>query len=382
MPLLDPPPDFRLPGLVRDISPRDAMFDGDTGHYLSVGLSALSAIEAALEGDPPPRRILDLPCGHGRVTRLLRARFPRAVITVSDIDHDGVGFCAQHFGAEGIASDGDFSRLELGRPFDLIWIGSLLTHLSPLMARQMLDCMVRHMTPRAALVVSSHGPFVADRLRDWDYGLGPARARGVLRGHARSGYGYRDYPGSVGYGISLISRDWLAAALRGSPLRLAHYAERGWDDHQDILVLRPADPPPRGLAALAAAFRPRRPPRDWFAVRHQPEPLDETPEEAAPAFDAAWYLAQNPDVAASVAAGELRSAIEHFRSHGEVEGRRPAPEAPEPEEPGFDAAFYLATYPDVAAAIADGRYASALAHYRDCGRVEGRRPRAGLAARI
>jgi SAM-dependent methyltransferase len=375
MPMLDPPPDFGFPGMVRDIAPKDAMFDGDSAHYLGVGLSALKAIEAALEGSAPPRRILDLPCGHGRVTRLLRARFPQAAIAVSDIDHDGVAFCARHFGATGIPSDGEFRGLDLGRPFDLIWVGSLLTHLSPLMARRMLDCLVRHMAPGAALVVSSHGRHVAERLREWDYGLGPARARAVLRGHDRDGYGYRDYPGSTGYGVSLIRRDWLDAALRDSPLRLAAHVERGWDDHQDILVLRPAAAAPRGVAAMAAAFRPHRPPPGWFEARYVPPPEDATPEEAAPAFDAAWYLAQHPDVAASVAAGEFRTAIDHFRSHGAAEGRKGAPD-PTPGEPEFDAAFYLAAYPDVASAIAEGRFPSPLAHYEAHGRAEGRLPRA------
>jgi SAM-dependent methyltransferase len=369
MTLLDLPPGFRFPDMIREVSPKDAMFDGDSGHYLAVGLSAMDGIEAALDG-ASPRRILDLPCGHGRVTRLLRARFPEAEISVSDIDTDGVDFCAAQFGATGIHSTGEFRRLDLGEPFDLIWIGSLLTHLSPLMARQMLDCMVRHMTPHAVLVVSSHGPFVAQRLREWDYGLGPARARAVLRGHDRDGYGYRDYPGSTGYGVSLIRRDWLDEALRDSPLRLAAHVERGWDRHQDLLVLRPA---PRGPLA-----RLRRPPRDWFEQRHVAPPDDTTPEEAAPAFDAAWYMAQYPDVAASVAAGEFRSAMDHFRTHGAAEGRQaaPVPMGRDEAEAVFDSAFYLQTYPDVASGLADGRFTSPLAHFRAHGWSEGRLPRA------
>ena len=49
-----------------------------------------------------PRRILDMPCGHGRVTRVLRARFPDAAITVCDIDRDGAGFASDRFGARGV----------------------------------------------------------------------------------------------------------------------------------------------------------------------------------------------------------------------------------------------------------------------------------------
>jgi O-antigen biosynthesis protein len=45
-------------------------------------------------------------------------------------------------------------------------------------------------------------------------------------------------------------------------------------------------------------------------------------------------------------------------------------------EGGFDEGWYLAAYPDVAAAVADGSFASGLAHYRAHGRAEGRRPSA------
>ncbi|HWA26119.1 MAG TPA: class I SAM-dependent methyltransferase [Lacunisphaera sp.] len=40
--------------------------------------------------------------------------------------------------------------------------------------------------------------------------------------------------------------------------------------------------------------------------------------------------------------------------------------------PDFDEAFYLATYPDVAAAVASGTFASGRAHFDTCGRAEGR----------
>ena len=74
--------------------------------------------------------ILDLPCGHGRVMRWLRATFPKASLTACDIDGDGVSFCAETFGARPALSSTDPEDLVLGT-FDLIWCGSLLTHLRP-----------------------------------------------------------------------------------------------------------------------------------------------------------------------------------------------------------------------------------------------------------
>ena len=130
MPSLTLPTPFRFPRMVTELAEADGMYDGRDGHYVSVGLSALRAIEDALGDAPaPPRRILDLPCGHGRVTRVLRARFPEAAITVCDLDRGGVDFAAARFGARGVYSVEDFRALDLGEAYDLIWVGSLVTHL-------------------------------------------------------------------------------------------------------------------------------------------------------------------------------------------------------------------------------------------------------------
>jgi len=71
-------------------------------------------------------------------------------------------------------------------------------------------------------------------------------------------------------------------------------------------------------------------------------------------FDAAFYLAANPDIAAAGV-----DPLAHFLSHGRFEGRAP--------HALFDAAFYLSANPDVAAAGLDP-----LAHYVEHGWREGR----------
>src|ERR1700729_3189423 len=75
-----------------------------TGHlegYLTTGEAALKAVRLAqLAGRVPDfTSILDLPCGHGRVTRWIRAAYPDAKLTACDILTDGVDFCADTFGA-------------------------------------------------------------------------------------------------------------------------------------------------------------------------------------------------------------------------------------------------------------------------------------------
>ncbi len=77
-------------------------------------------------------------------------------------------------------------------------------------------------------------------------------------------------------------------------------------------------------------------------------------------FDAAWYLATNPDVAAAGI-----DPLEHYLASGQSEGRLPAPR----RVPGFDSVWYLSAYPVVAAAGMD-----ALDHYLTSGLDEGRLP--------
>src|SRR5262249_37742284 len=112
------------------ISSNDGMLGGNPRHYFAVGRSALWNIARTLDhtagGSSQPKRILDLPCGHGRVLRYLRAAFPEAEITACDLLADGVDFCASTFGAIGVYSDTDLSLIKLPKDnFDLIWVGSL-----------------------------------------------------------------------------------------------------------------------------------------------------------------------------------------------------------------------------------------------------------------
>src|SRR4029453_405200 len=127
----------------RHISPADQMLSGalDREHYFDCGRSALECINKALliASIPPKRikRILDLPCGHGRVLRHLKAAFPEAEIAACDLLRDGVDFCSSTFGATAIYSCDEPEAIPLKpESFDLIWVGSLFTHLdAPLWSR-------------------------------------------------------------------------------------------------------------------------------------------------------------------------------------------------------------------------------------------------------
>lgn len=114
-----------------DIADGDTMYHGGVEHYQSVGVSAWRCITAAmLAADAEsPKRVLDMPSGHGRVLRVLRSALPDAHLTACDIEKNGVDYCAATFGATPVYSDTDLDKVRFEQPFDLIWCGSLLTHL-------------------------------------------------------------------------------------------------------------------------------------------------------------------------------------------------------------------------------------------------------------
>ena len=107
------------------------MYEGYPTHYFSSGYSALFCVRRALDKavNKAPESILDFVCGHGRVLRSLAADFPRAGLTAADVDSGGVNFCAKTFGAVPMYFNTDFSRLVFNTKFDLIWVGSVFTHL-------------------------------------------------------------------------------------------------------------------------------------------------------------------------------------------------------------------------------------------------------------
>lgn len=221
------------------ISPRDTMYVGDGAHYFKVGLSAVRALEEAMRRANlrAVGRVLDLPCGHGRVLRFLVRRFPRASFTACDLDRDGVDFCARAFGATPVYSKTDLDALSFDQPFDLIWCGSLITHLDAGQTRALFRLFARNLAPGGLLLFSAHGDFVARRMPagEFDYMLTGEQVETITRRYAETGFGYEDYAGQGGYGVALTSPAWIRALLgETGGLKEVYFDERVWDEHHDI----------------------------------------------------------------------------------------------------------------------------------------------------
>ena len=221
------------------IAAGDQMYRGNLDSYLVVCRSALAQIghAMALSGRTSPARILDFACGHGRVLRGLRATFPEAELTGADVNRDGVDFCARKFGSIPVYSDPDPAKVELAGDYDLIWVGSLFTHLDVGPCRAFLDLLRHNLAPGGLLVFSTHGRNAVDR-----WSLDDERNRAIVDGFRREGFGYRDHAGVEGYGTAAVSAAWIAQQIAGwTDLMLVGYVERGLADHQDIVAVMKTD---------------------------------------------------------------------------------------------------------------------------------------------
>lgn len=238
-----PPAAERVFGRVdRRVHPDDVFFDGDAGHYLAVGASALQVIDTALQlGEVQAvRSILDFGSGAGRVTRWLCAAFPESEIAVTDVRETDIAFCAANFRVAAWTSGTDIDALCAPAQYDLIWAGSVITHLPAGMSLRLLRKLMSWTRPGGLVIVSMHGRTTIDNRRRnvWAY-LHDAGWQEVERDYDRLGYGYADYQGQAGYGIAVTSLDWIARRIMEiSNARLVLLSERAWDNHHDVLALQ------------------------------------------------------------------------------------------------------------------------------------------------
>jgi SAM-dependent methyltransferase len=221
------------------IAPGDHMWATGAECYFDVGLSALQCVKrSAAMMDMVPTSILDMPCGHGRVCRMLRAEYPNAHITVCDLDSSGVDFCAKQFAAEAVYSNEDIRKLTLERSFQLIWCGSLFTHLDEHRWRDFLLFFTDHLLPDGVLVFTTHGRQPIQWMQEgfFDYGLPKAEQRHLIDSWRTNQFGFVS-PGNQAFGISLSSLSWVCAQVESiGSLKVIGVTEAGWAGHQDVFT--------------------------------------------------------------------------------------------------------------------------------------------------
>jgi SAM-dependent methyltransferase len=243
LPRLPPATAHLLPRIERSILDGDLMFAGDPIHYMTCGASALNAILSALQSAqaPTPGAILDFGGGAGRVTRWLRAAFPEATLEVADLPGPNLAFQREVLRTATWDSSTDIASLSPPRSYDLIWAGSVITHLREIDSVALMRKLYSWLTPNGLVIASFHGRF-ARALGDATPGryIAPDSWRALTAQSETGGYGFADYePGYPGYGVSLCTLAWIAAlANQLGNARIAFVAERGWDWHQDVVAFQ------------------------------------------------------------------------------------------------------------------------------------------------
>lgn len=236
--------DFSQLPVDRTMAPRDGMVAPDNpGEYFDLGRRALELIHFSAELCDKPHYpdILDLPCGHGRVLRWLRAHYPYATLTACDLDRDGVDFCARQFGARPVYSQPDLRELPFTAQFDLIWVGSLVTHLNRERWLATLDCLVRWTRECGVIVFTVQGRTVSSHLARGRRNVAENVDKpALLEEFARTGFAYQRYFESTpaeDYGLALSSPEWVLRTLQRYPdVIVRAWLEEAWG-MQDVVIL-------------------------------------------------------------------------------------------------------------------------------------------------
>lgn len=210
-------------------------------HYLSVGLSAIKCIDSALEQlevNREVKSILDFPCGYGRVLRFLRAKYPEAEIIGGEREKHALNFCRREFSIKPLVSRSGFSQLHLNKKFDLIWCGSLLTHINEADSIALLKFFHDQLLDSGLCVFTTHGyqSFLSVKKGKREYGLPKQSSLALLSKYEEGGYAFADYPNQAGYGVSLVSHDRMSriADIAGANWKQIFFLEQGWDHHHDV----------------------------------------------------------------------------------------------------------------------------------------------------
>lgn len=225
------------------IHPEDHMFNTSVclDDYEIVGESALHAVLSALAVSRKQTvyRLMDFGCGHGRVARYLRAAFPNAEMWCSDIDPGAVEFCAKTFNAHGIQSTPDFKDLELPKAMDVIWVGSVFTHIDIARMEVLFDKLFGALGRGGVLIATFHGQFFYEVTKK-DSGKATVYAD-LLSQFEEKGLAYMPYPhktsqvGMDDWGVSISRSDKLfELGRRHANSQMAMFSEQGWANFHDV----------------------------------------------------------------------------------------------------------------------------------------------------
>jgi hypothetical protein len=129
----------------------------------------------------------------------------------------------------GIVSAADAKDVTLPQ-CDLIWVGSLFTHLDIPKWRDFFRLLESALVPSGVLIFTTHGDYAAESMRAYD-------KTELLQQYDQTGFGYVERPwGWPGYGGSVSTSEWVRRFIRGeTSLSVVEVEKRGWIRFQDVV---------------------------------------------------------------------------------------------------------------------------------------------------
>lgn len=160
------PTDFQ-----REISRNDLMFHAEIKHsphglqhaylqYFKGGFFGYELVktfyEQQLGTDYQVQAVLDFASGYGRIGRMMELLFAPEKIWVSDVREQGVAYQKQQFGFQGFPSGFVPAEVDFPTQFDLIFVGSLFTHLNEKLFGEWLQRLAEQLTDQGILIFTTH----------------------------------------------------------------------------------------------------------------------------------------------------------------------------------------------------------------------------------
>ncbi len=168
---------------------------------------------------------LDFACGYGRVTRFLAQEFAPHKIWVSDIYKDAVDFQKKYFKVNGFYSYADPSHVEFPGKFDIIYAGSLFSHLPENRFKQWLSALWGTLNDGGILIFSTHG----ERLCPSGTQMSPSGFAFVGRSESRT-------LSAEEYGITFVTSGWVKQLAARLGINNIQFLQQELCGFQDIYV--------------------------------------------------------------------------------------------------------------------------------------------------